>query len=333
MKSEIKIGGGLGCGSFQCAVWIAEFFEECVAAGGFFGGDAELFADAGADVFPTAGQWAEVIAGAAILVVVGDAEFGVGGLAVDGRTPHPGPLPLQGRGRRGAVFEGFFAEGGVAFGELKVAFGGLFFVGLFAEVEGDFVGVHFGSAAFFGLGALFAGEFDFGALGAEFGAGGEVGEALEGEELGGGVAAGADGFHGFEEDGVVDFFGGGVLAARASIAGGDGVELGEGEFLAGGEVGVDSLDGFDAFPEDFEGAVGDEVEAEAAFGAWFVDAGAEVGVGGAVEELGELFELGVGEGGEGWLATLFSHKTVVEKGGIKGLGGKMGDGRGTVAEL
>ena len=75
-----------------------------------------------------------------------------------------------------------------------------------AEVHGVFVGVHV-------LGALFAGEFDFGALGAEFGAGWKIGQALEGEELGGGVAAGADGFHGFEKDGVVDFFGGGVLAA------------------------------------------------------------------------------------------------------------------------
>jgi hypothetical protein len=53
------------------------FMEEFVAAGGFLGGDAELFADARADVFPTAGKWAEVIAGAAILVVVGDAEVGV----------------------------------------------------------------------------------------------------------------------------------------------------------------------------------------------------------------------------------------------------------------
>jgi hypothetical protein len=202
-----------------------------------------------------------------------------------------------------------------------------------AEVHGDFEGVHF-------LGALFAGEFDFGALGTEFGAGGEIGQTLEGEELGGGVAAGADGFHGFEEDGVVDFFGRGVLAARVIFAGGDGVELGDGEFLAGGEVGVDSLDGFGALPKDFEWAVGDEVETEAAFGAGFVDAGAEVGVGAGSEHLGELLEFGVGEGGEGWLATLFSHKTVVEKGGIKGLEGKwaMGDGqwrdgRGAVAEL
>ena len=109
---RIKIGGGLECGSFQCAVWIAEFFEECVAAGGFFRGDAELFADAWADVFPTAGKWAEVIAGAAILVVVGDAEFGVGGLAVDGRTPHgitphPGPVASQARHKFVSLYETF----------------------------------------------------------------------------------------------------------------------------------------------------------------------------------------------------------------------------------
>ena len=74
-----------------------------------------------------------------------------------------------------AVVECFFADGGVAFGELKVAIVDLFFVGLFAEVEGDFVGVHFGGAAFF--------------VGADFSAGGEVEEALEGGELRGGVVA------------------------------------------------------------------------------------------------------------------------------------------------
>jgi hypothetical protein len=205
-----------------------------------------------------------------------------------------------------AVIECFFAEGGVALGELEVALGGLFFVGLFAEVQGDFMGVHFLGAGFF--------------VGADFGAGGKIGQALEGEELGGGVVAGADGFHGFEDDGVVDIFGGELLGA--SVTGGDGVELRDGEFLAGGKMGVYFFDGFAAFPEDFERAVGDEVESEAAFGTGFVDAGADVRVGAGVEHLGEVVELGVGEGGEGGLATMFSlacHKTVVEKGGIKGL--------------
>ena len=61
------------CGSFQCAVWIAEFIEEFGAAGGFFGGDTEFFADACADFVPIGGEWAEVVAGAALVVVVGDA--------------------------------------------------------------------------------------------------------------------------------------------------------------------------------------------------------------------------------------------------------------------
>ena len=49
-------------------------FAEFGAAGGFFRGDAEMFADACADFLQSPRQGAEVIAGAAVVVVVGDAE-------------------------------------------------------------------------------------------------------------------------------------------------------------------------------------------------------------------------------------------------------------------
>ena len=48
-------------------------------------------------------------------------------------------------------------------------------------------------------------EVEVEALDADFGAGGEIGEALEGEELGGGVATGFGEVVNGVEDGVMDF--------------------------------------------------------------------------------------------------------------------------------
>jgi hypothetical protein len=168
---------------------------------------------------------------------------------------------------------------------------------LFAEVEGDFVGVCLGIALFFGLGAEFFGLFTigsrpgellaFGAVGegliaeagkilggllADFGTGGEVGEALEGEELVRGVVVFGDEEPGGGHDGVVDFFGGAVLAARATAADGEGIELGEGEFLAGGDLGVDEVEPILFVVQAHEGTVGGEMEVESAFGTCFADA-------------------------------------------------------------
>jgi len=70
--------------------------------------------------------------------------------------------------------------------------GGFFFVGLFAEVEGDFVGVHFFRAFFFGAGDFEAFGADLRGLFPVFSAGGEVGEALESEELVRGVVVFGD---------------------------------------------------------------------------------------------------------------------------------------------
>jgi hypothetical protein len=72
-------------------------------------------------------------------------------------------------------------------------------------VVGDFVGVHFSfqglrlvSAFFFGLVAFFAG-------GADFGADGEIDEALEGGELSGCAFAGGGEVHAGVEDRLVSF--------------------------------------------------------------------------------------------------------------------------------
>ena len=196
----------------------------------------------------------------------------------------------------------FFAEGLGLFGEFEAFFG-----------ESELRSGHFFAE---GVHLEFLGGYllvEFEALLANFGASREIGQALEGEELVRGIAAGADGLQGFEKDGVVD-----LLGSRC-IAFGNGVEGGEGEFFAAGDPGVDLLDCFLSGPEAFEGAIRTNVKSEAAFGAGLVHADAECGIGFAVEQLGDLLDLGVGEGGEGGLASLFSHKSAVEKGGIKGL--------------
>ena len=91
-------------------------------------------------------------------------------------------------GGGGVVFKFIFEECLAALGDVGelfagflMAFGDLFVVFVHADavdVHFAFPGVGFGIAVGFGLGALFFG-------GADFGAGGEVDEALEGGELSG----------------------------------------------------------------------------------------------------------------------------------------------------
>lgn len=69
-----------------------------------------------------------------------------------------------------------FADDGGAFGDLFAVLVHFFFVGFFTEIESDFVRVHFFGAAFL--------------VGAELRTLWKIGEALEGDELGGGVVAG-----------------------------------------------------------------------------------------------------------------------------------------------
>lgn len=135
---------------------------------------------------------------------------------------------------------------------------------------------------------------DEGGLFPELGAGGEIGEALELEELRGGVVAGLHKLTGGGHDGVVDFIGGG------DVAGLDGVEGREGEFFAADDVGVDFFEAGVFGPEAFERAAGD-VEAEAAFGTRLADAGKDSVVGLAVERVGDLLEFAVGKRSEGEL--------------------------------
>jgi hypothetical protein len=118
-----------------------------------------------------------------------------------------------------------------------------FFVGLFTQIEGDFVGVEFlrtiglrFSALFFAQGAFFPGALDLGFLGAEFGAGGEISQTLKGEKLMGGVLAGGGEVVSGGHDDVVDFFG------RGFIAGLNLLEVGQRKFLAGIEAEVDAVE-------------------------------------------------------------------------------------------
>jgi hypothetical protein len=106
------------------------------------------------------------------------------------------------------------------------------------------------------------------------------------------------GFH----DGVVDFLGGRLLASD------NGVEFGDGEFFARGEVGVDfgHLVGF--VVEALQRAAGD-VKAEAAFDPGFADALADGVVGFAAKPIGDLVDFGFGECGEG---DLLPHKVGVK---------------------
>ena len=155
------------------------------------------------------------------------------------------------------------------------------------------------SAFFPSASELVAFGADGGSLFAKFGARGEIGEALEGEELVRGVVALGDEGVGGAEDGFVDFFGG------AFLQGDEGVEVGEGEFSLlrglGAEARVDEVEFVLFVVEAHEGAVGGEVEVESALGTGLADALADGVVGLALEGFGELFEFGFGEGSEGWL--------------------------------
>ena len=173
-------------------------------------------------------------------------------------------------------------------GEVLLEDGGFFFVGLFAEVHLDFVGVHFLSTFFFGAGNFEAFGADLRGLFAEFCAGREVGEALEGEELVRGVVLFGDEDVGGGHDGVVHFFRG------AFFAGVDFVVGGESEFFAGGDLFVDLFQALDAGMQHLEGFDGD-VQIEAAFGSGFIDLLADILVGAFTDHFRELVVLVGGE--------------------------------------
>ena len=251
------------------------FFVGAGAAGPFFFGDAEVDAGAFGDFVPVAGEGSQVVARAILgsQVRVYSFQFRVGG------------------GGAEFLLDDFFGEveaiGGALFGAVGAV--------LFAEIEGDFVFVHFLSAFFFG--------------GAEGGAFGEVSEALEGEELGG-AGGGAGEFDGGVEDGLVrggEFFfvaGGGEEEMDVALA--QGFEGGEGEFFVGRKLRVDDVEERDFGVEGLERAFGD-VESET-FGAWLVDAHEDVIVIAVAEPIGELFAFAQSEAGEGGLDLWFSHR-------------------------
>jgi hypothetical protein len=136
------------------------------------------------------------------------------------------------------------------------------------------------------------------ALFADFGAGGEVGEALEGEELGGGAFAFKGEVSHGQEDGVMGFFGEIGFFARI-----DGIEVGEGEFLGGFDAGVDFVQAIEFGVEELEWFAGD-FEGES-FRARLGDQVEDLVIGAGAEPLGDLADFGFGEGGEG---ALFFHK-------------------------
>ena len=200
----------------------------------------------------------------------------------------------------------FALEGEALGGDLFLQFGHVEFVVEFAEVELDFVGVHFGfslrfrfSTLFFGAGDLQAFGADGGGLFADFDAGWEVGEALEGEELVRGVVLLGDEGVGGGHDGVVHFFGGAFLAGVDFVVGG------EGEFFAGSKLCVDFIEAVNAGMQHLEGFDGD-VEIEAAFGTGFVDLLADVLVGARTDHVRELVVLVRGERGERGLRAGFA---------------------------
>ena len=160
------------------------------------------------------------------------------------------------------------------------------FVGdLFAE------GVHFEFVLEF-----FAGQFR--AFSAEFGAFGEIGQALEREELCGGVLAGSGLCVGVFQNGLMDVLG--EIGLFGSV---DGVEFAEGEPLAGGDPGIDPLDASGFGPKALERASGN-LDSKS-FGTRFGDALDGVVVLAAFDPFGDLVDFLFGETGEG---TLFSHK-------------------------
>src|SRR5687768_11113140 len=160
----------------------------CVMGDWFFGGGG---AEKAGEDFPGV---------AAVLVVKIVMEWSAVARAIEISVP---VVPL-------VVFRPLFAEGEGAFLEVE-AFGGDLLVevifidvaSFLAEVEGDFMDVHFAFPGMrfpfpgmrFALALLTVGT-NHGGLFTKRGAFREIGEALEGEKLGGGVVAGADAFHG-----------------------------------------------------------------------------------------------------------------------------------------
>jgi hypothetical protein len=184
------------------------------------------------------------------------------------------------------------------FGELKAAF-----------FQCEMFGRHFFAE---GVHIEFVVEFlpvEFGALGAEAGAFGEIGEALEGEELGGGEVFGTDGLAGGVDDGFVEF-----LRGARSLDVGEVFEFGISEFWAGANAVVQSAEERHPVVQGLEGFAGD-VQAET-FGTGFADAFEDVVEGVPGEPGEEIGDLGLGEGGKG---ALFSHKSSGEKGEIRDL--------------
>ena len=98
------------------------------------------------------------------------------------------------------------------------------FVRALLDVHLDFVSLLFLVALLFAQIELLFAEFELALVFTIFRAGGEIGEALEGEELGGGVFSGGGLSVGFVHDRVVNLFG-----DIDFFAGLDGVELGKGE--------------------------------------------------------------------------------------------------------
>jgi hypothetical protein len=160
-----------------------------------------------------------------------------------------------------ADFFPVFGQGaeGVGFG-----FGGGFTAKLFvSEFLGDLQALALDLEAL--EGDFLAGKVHLDFVFAVFGAGGEIGEALKGEELGGIVVFGGGELVCGFEDGVVGFFG-----QVGFFAGADGIEFGEGEFGAGGDAGVDFVEAIEFGVEKLEWFAGD-FEAKA-FGARFGNA-------------------------------------------------------------
>ena len=139
---------------------------------------------------------------------------------------------------------------------------------------------------------------EFGALVTKLDASWEIGQALEVEELRGGVFAGADEVAGGIEDGEVNFVG-----ETISAVGIKGFEFGEGEFSALGDARVNEVEFGFALAKGFQGAFGD-IEAKS-FGARFSNAFEDGFVGVAKKPVGDLLDLGFGKWGE---CALFSHK-------------------------
>ena len=180
---------------------------------------AEFGAGAGADLFEINGVGAEGITHCGWRVR--------GGLAIAD----------CGLGSRPRVIPGgelFFAEVEGAFGEIEAFFGHFFAV----LVHFDFVSAHL--------------HIDFHALGANCGAGREIGEALESQELGRGVFAGGGEIAGCLHDDLVD-----LVRNVVALPGVDGVEVGKGQFLAGGNAGVDFIECVPFGVKVFQGLSGD----------------------------------------------------------------------------